>query len=160
MLIYVEGVDGSGKTTLCKQLEELGFRTVRIERSDEWRDTDWYTLDADRSCAYIICDRSFISDLVYRTCDGDALQITDPVSYAHLLKGNRVIYCKTPTSYKDAMERGEDNITTPEKANKIKRTYETLLDMFKLFGVEVLEYNWKKDNLAKVTKFILKEVHR
>ena len=159
MIIFVEGADGSGKSTLVKQLSDAGYKTYRIQ-SDKNEIWEWLRITGEKRGTIIFDRVSFISDLVYRLCDkkeryGMSLpEISAVMSCSDIA----IIYCKTDTSFDDAIERGEDLITTKEHHDKICNIYDIIIDMFKIFSdVKVMEYNWTKQCLQDVIKFIEKE---
>ena len=84
MLIIVEGGDGSGKSTLCKQLSELdNTDVVRFERGAQVSLTDYIEL-AMSTYNYVL-DRSFITDIVYRILDNGERESLSFVQMATLL---------------------------------------------------------------------------
>lgn len=164
MLILVEGADGSGKTKLVENLKKRGFKVEpTIPRNLSSQGMRWNFLCL-KSCElgrrHIIVDRSFISELVYRTFDGGKpyMSIADMGQCLRLCK---IIYCETDTQYKDSMNRGEDNIVDEVSADKIKRLYRFYINMFQQFDkVPVFVYNWKKTDISEVSDFIKKPMQR
>lgn len=160
MLILIEGCDGSGKTTLCKALGKYNFNVFpSIPRGESDSGELWYNL------AYVnklrrhtnIMDRSFISDLVYRTYDNDKAEFGIEKMLAILSHDCKIVYCKTDTCYEDSIARGEDNIVTKEASDKIQNIYDTYMTMFEKFThVPVIHYNWKTDSLENLVKLIRK----
>ena len=68
MLILLEGVDGSGKTTLFKQLQDKGINTEKsIGRKEPFQYYKWLAISSKRGP--FVVDRSFLTELVYRTVD-------------------------------------------------------------------------------------------
>ena len=153
MIVLIEGVDGSGKTTLSKQLEDLGYKIINIEQNDE-QFTSYMSYAKDDKV--YICDRSFLSDLVYRLEDGKHRQGMNMSSMISILEaGAKVIFCHSDTAYIDSMIRGESNITTRDRSSKINNIYNLLHRLLKLFvNVSVTDYCWKKDNILTIIKFI------
>lgn len=147
MIVFVEGADGAGKTTLVKQLGKY-YPTITVPRSADNLDL-WVNLDVYTMNYHLVTDRSPISDYAYRLMDGEEGKYSMS-QLLNLLKGNKVIYCRTPTQWEDAMARGEDNITDPSNAAIIDATYEFLMKLLNKEGVEIIEYNWKKDSLDEL----------
>ena len=153
MIILIEGVDGSGKSTLCKQLTLEGYILTDVpqgvHQSEEYR-------GKAVSDNIYICDRSFISDLVYRLEDGKPRRGMDIYSMVKVLsEGVKVIFCHTDTSYEDSMARGEDNITDKSRNLAINHLYNIVYRLLKIFAnVPVIDYNWKTDDISDVIKFI------
>lgn len=154
MLILLEGADGSGKTTLCKQLKEFGFNVADpVDRADTNLYEQWLKL-INKGDAII--DRSFITELVYRTVDGKETGDLNLEQMCYLLKYCKVILCETDSAFEDSIKRGEDNITDKETATKIKDAYKLILTMLSKFTkAEVFTYNWKKQKFNEVIKFII-----
>ena len=164
MLILVEGADGSGKTKLVENLARRGFKvepTIPNNLSNQGMRWNFMCL---KSCEigrrHIIVDRSFISELVYRTFDGGKpyMSIAD---MAQCLKLCKIIYCETDTQFDDSIKRGEDNIVDRQSAEQIKRLYRFYINMFQQFDkVPVFRYNWKRTDIADVSEFIRKPLKR
>ena len=157
MLIILEGGDGSGKTTLCKQLVEAGAVANKIEYGCK----DYFNKynDLINENVYNVLDRSFITDLVYRLNDNKARDVADLSGMSIILDALYpypiLIHCETETSFEDSMKRGEDNITNKEDAECIKVIYNLICKMIKKFTkTSVLKYNWKVNNVNDVIRFI------
>lgn len=158
MIVYVEGVDGSGKTTLIKQLEEEFGYEVRLipsrRTSKEVENYAWKQFIGYFDNRTVICDRGFISELVYRLSDTDDtwLNLSD---LAILLQKCKIIYCISKTSFTDAQERGEDNIVTFERHKDIENEYENVLRLLTRFSnIPVYQYDWHNTDIKEVVKFI------
>lgn len=154
MLVLLEGADGSGKTTLCKQLKEFGFNVADPVNRDETNLYEQWLKLINKGDAII--DRSFITELVYRTVDGKETGDLNLEQMCYLLKYCKVILCETDSAFEDSIKRGEDNITDKETATKIKDAYKLILTMLgKFTKAEVFTYNWKKQKFNEVIKFII-----
>ena len=154
MLVLLEGADGSGKTTLCKQLKEFGFNVAApVDRVEPKPYEEWIKL-INKGDA--IVDRSFITELVYRAVDGKETGNLTLEQMCYLLKYCKIILCETDSAFEDSIKRGEDNITDKETATKIKDAYKLILTMLDKFTkAEVFTYNWKKQKFNEVIKFII-----
>lgn len=155
MLVIVEGVDGTGKTTLCKNLYGFNIKSVKpVPRDNTKQYKNWKkVINFCRNCNYTV-DRSFISELVYRIYDGLPVNmyLKDMLK---ILKKCVIIYCKTDTAYEDSMQRGETNIVTKKDNEEIAKIYETIMMMLNHFAnVPVFVYNWRKGNIYDVVDFI------
>lgn len=151
MIIFVEGPDGSGKSTLIHQLSER-YMTARIPKAAENAKLWSKMCNACRS-DNVLFDRSPLTECVYRTFDGSdrKFNITDVIAW---LKRGKIVYCSTDTSYEDSVNRGEDNITRKEDAEKIRMLYNALISAMRAEGIEVMNYNWKVNTPDDVIKFI------
>ena len=153
MIILIEGVDGSGKTTLVKELSDAGYKTASIESSEK-DFYDWCDLNMEDDI--VVTDRSFISDLVYRIVDGKERRGMDLYNMALLLDDKcKIVFCESGTEYDDSIKRGEDNIRDRYVSQRLKETYRTVKEMVRIFtSTEVFTYNWREMNLSDVIKFI------
>lgn len=156
MIVFVEGVDGSGKSTLCNELNLLNYDTICIGRHYDDPVHTWQKINDAYADSVVICDRSFITDLVYRLQDKDPRSTLTLTEMCDVLRQNAmVIHCKTDSSFTDAINRGEDNIRSKSQADRIKHLYDVIIKMFNKFeDIPVLEYNWKTNNVLDVVKFI------
>ena len=154
MLILLEGVDGSGKTTLFKQLQDKGINTEKsIGRKEPFQYYKWLAISNKRGP--FVVDRSFLTELVYRTVDDVPAMKMSLEEMLSVLKNCKIVLCDTESAYEDSMRRGEDNITNIQKSEKIKQTYRTLMSMLSKFtNVKIFTYDWKHQNVDDVIKFI------
>ena len=157
MLIIVEGGDGSGKSTLVQKLKTFNFKIEKPAALNNRHQFEYYERLALQSIyneENVILDRSFISELVYRVYDKKKPHLKLSEMFA-LLKYCKIILCETGTQFQDALERGEDNITTEEDSIQIKMLYRHYISLMEQFeNVPVLRYNWQKDKMIKVISFI------
>lgn len=160
MIIFLEGPDGSGKTTLLHELNaKFGYEiAICPERnSDKLKERNsWLNFIYDYENRIVICDRSFISEFVYRLYDQSQtyLRLCDLITF--LQESCKFIFCDTDTSFTDAQDRGEDNITTYESHCKIRRLYCLVFDILSLFEPSIckMKYDWHKQDAIDVVKFI------
>ena len=155
MIVIVEGVDGSGKSTLCKKLVDLGYDQAIItggatefERYENLKNSYKYSV--------VVMDRSFITDLVYRSIDCKQRRGMNLYEIMQICDDRvKIIHCTSDTSFKDSIERGEDNITTETENLTIKSVYHTIINIFKTFtDVEIMNYDWHINNIDDVINFI------
>ena len=160
MLIFVEGPDGSGKTTLCKELIKCGAADILVTVPRGVKNqSEFYELI--RHCKHrVVFDRCFISDVVYRlwdNCKPDDMTLEDMLYV--LNHGNScIIFCDTNTAFDDAQSRGENFITDRKNHDIISNNYRTLQMMFRKFTkVPVMVYDRNFSDVSDVIKFIEKE---
>ena len=159
MLIFVEGPDGSGKTTLCKELIECGAADVYMSMSRKTEKRKQFYDSLLFSEHKIVFDRCFISDVAYRIWDNgktDDMMLDDML---HVLRyGNsRIIFCDTDTAFDDAQSRGENFITNRKNHDVISNNYRTLQMMLRKFTkVPIMVYDRKFSDVSDVIKFIEK----
>lgn len=160
MIVWIEGVDGAGKTTLCQTLRDTyGYSVVngiarqsdKIKEHNYWRQLICKLQDTG---TVWIMDRSPITELVYRLVDTDPSYMSGDL-LKELCLCNRCVLCTKETAFKDAQTRGEDNITNYQLHSKLTHLYPVITDfLHRHFGLPVIEYDHTKDDIAKVIKFI------
>lgn len=157
MLVILEGVDGSGKTTLCNQLKEKGFIVEPpVDRLEQFPYSKWFQLSQKRDIT--IVDRSFITELVYRTIDGKPTGKMTLKEMCDVLQFCKIVLCETDSAFEDSMLRGEDNITNEKTSKQIQRTYQIITTMLSKFtSVKTFTYDWKHQTVDEVINFIYKE---
>lgn len=155
MLVILEGPDGSGKTTLSKQLKKKGYEVLCITRGNNITYDYMLRLALDRKI-YVL-DRAIVTPWVYRLLDKEPRDVDDFnwEQVFTLLTISKFVYCKTDIDYETSIARGEDNVTTKEKANRLKQLYEFVFDTIKLYNMStVITYDWTNDKLNKILRFI------
>lgn len=158
MIVYFEGVDGSGKSTIIRKLqEEFGYDVVTppqsmYNKSQECVSWEYFASEYDNKI--ILCDRGFISEFVYRLVDDEVTFLTLEL-FARLLTNCKIVHCISPTSFTDAQERGEDNIVTFEQHKRIEQLYFDTMSMINKFTkIPILTFDWHNQNTSDVIKFI------
>ena len=155
MLIILEGVDGSGKSTLCKELQSKGAVRMEVKRWGQNPFGKYWEIKNNLKDTLVVFDRSFISDLVYRLEDGGTPDDMNLSQMCVILKGSKIVLCDTDSAFEDSIERGEDNIIDKQRSNRLKELYELVTTMFnKFLQVPVYRYDWKKQNVDDVINFI------
>lgn len=155
MIVILEGVDGSGKSTLCNTLVENGYGKIDIE-SGNYEFDNWADAINKHFNDVVISDRSFITDLAYRIFDDSARRGMDLRQMCSILASDViVIHLESGTEYDDAIKRGEDNITDIISHTRIKFIYRDVMTMLKRFaGARIMKYNWRTDNVVDIINFI------
>lgn len=158
MLIILEGADGSGKTTLANKLNDL-YPVMRIDRDNErvYKLFHLLQLGIDFEHLDFVIDRSFITDIVYRSVFNDeevngnkSISLSE---MAEVLNKSVIIYCKTNTSYADSQKRGEDNITNAKTHKKICDCYDKVMTFIKTRSdAKVITYDWRKMSFEKLVE--------
>ena len=163
MIIYLEGPDGSGKTTLIDSIGDVleganvyydvhGKKLVSTYPQDPNRLTERQLFAVLRKMAksnyvYII-DRCVISDIVYRVFDN-----YKPVTILHkviefLKKYNTevfLIYCRNDKAEKYMLERGDDNPIAISKHKEISRVFDLVMSEI----AANIKYNYYKYDFTK-----------
>lgn len=155
MIVFVEGVDGSGKTTLIEQLVARGAKRVDpVPRNDPHPYASWCKLFAKCRDEVYICDRGYITDAVYRLCDGNKPML-GMGQILSLLSDSKFVYCAIKDSFKQSMQRGEDNITDIRTHNELKQIYKYVMRAIHMFtNTDILVYNWHTNSLQEVESFM------
>lgn len=155
MIVIIEGVDGSGKSTLCKKLVDLGYDQAIITGGNTEFER-YKNLKNSYKSSVVIMDRSFITDIVYRSIDCKQRRGMNLYEIMKICdEGVKIVHCTSDTCFTDSMTRGEDNVTTEAKSLAIRVTYHTIMNMFKTFSnVKVMNYDWHINNIDDVIKFI------
>lgn len=150
MIVYIEGVDGSGKSTFAKAvteyLQEQGFkvhpkaekamvthpwRLDRINRDDLKRRIIGRAISKD----VFIVDRGELSDIIYRTFDFDKYQSLMSLSEYHKLytryaQEHIIIHCDTDRSEELMLKRGEDNTISIVEHHKLRYLFNQIMPLF------------------------------
>ena len=163
MIIYIEGVDGSGKTTLAralaKRLETLSkLNGIKVEPDGEtmistkpWQE-DRITADAlvdnllkmskDTTTVYIV-DRGPLSDIIYRTFDdGKYSPVLNLEQFLYVWLANSrgfiVVHCDSALSEELMHERGDDNEVSIKEHRKLRYLFQQIMPLFsaKVFDVK------------------------
>lgn len=153
MLIIVEGVDGTGKSTLVNDLAERFYTPVRTAKGENRTYREY--LNMEYSKEKFVMDRSFISDFVYRTVDDLDVDDIDLISGVSILEDCTVIYCDTKKSFKNSILRGEDNIVDKRTHNKIKQAYNVFMTIVEKFTkCNVIRYDFTKQSVNDLLKIL------
>lgn len=165
MIVWVEGVDGSGKSELVKKLRETygyGLAPIPTHRphptdaqaeAERQKWCEWFSKYHD-NYKPLIAERGHISEIIYRINDGDKTYLNADMLAEHM-QGTKIILCKTETAFEDAMKRGEDSINTLGIHSKIQNDYDVIVAMLcKFFGCDCMNYDWRKQDISEVIKFI------
>ena len=170
MIVYVEGVDGSGKTTLinnlAKKLIDLGYNVEvnaenfiptrpnngwRIEE-DEMYSTLYGMLESDR---IFFLDRGPISDIVYRVFD-DYEPVTTYNKIRKWIKLHNnimVIYCRTDKAKENMIKRGDDNPVSLARHNEISKVYDLVME-----NIPHYIYDMSLDNINIVVDIYIETI--
>lgn len=159
MLIVLEGIDGSGKTTLLKQLAEHDVQTVVGENRFDVKSIRKYRRyykQWHHSKKLYAVDRSYLTDLIYRSIDsGPAGLHTVSDMYKYQKCVDILIYCNSANAFKNSMKRGEDNIVDITTSNKLRERYDFCVSIIKRYSnIKVLTYDYDNMSITDVLKFI------
>lgn len=158
MIIFVEGPDGSGKSTLINQLSDR-YITARVSKMAE-NNLVWnkltvlgQQLGGDQ---FLVMDRSPLTEYIYRSEDRTKSKFIFYEVMKWLRRG-KFIYCNNDHAYVNAISRGEDNITSKTRHDKLKQFYDAFVPTLIADGIKVMYYDWQKDSIDDVIRFIEEE---
>ena len=154
MLVIVEGPDGTGKTTLVKELCEhynyLKVNDITKDTPSQFRMWNILMEECVKSYKKYVIDRCFLSDWAYRLVKNDSFRSLDLYEISSLLNRPDVIYvfCNNDNAYTFAKNRGEYYIKSKEEHDKITNSYNFIKDtMLKFTNVKVIDYDFTKNNM-------------
>lgn len=155
MLILIEGNEGSGKTTLINNLlKKLPIVTIKYSKDCKKINTLYQLLYGYND--YVVFDRSFITDLVYRIYDKKVGQMSlKDIGTLFDAFEIKIIFCTNEDGFENAISRGEENIKSKAAYESINQIYDNVLSMIKSFeGVEIRTYNYRYDTVDDMVNFI------
>ena len=147
MIIYLEGPDGSGKSTLSDAItaELIKRDLLVIQTKDGKCDIDTHPRSAHRNTApqlitnfvdmaykdvIFVLDRGPISDVIYRCYDEyePVISVDKVVDLLSLLKDKvKVIFCNNDIAEQKMLERGDDNPIAINKHKEITNNYRSIM---------------------------------
>lgn len=146
MIIYLEGVDGTGKSTLVRMLEDSLSEFGKVDAKANERIPTYPTrpnrvnqtklfkeLKAmARDNVIHIIDRGPISDIIYRVFDDyDPVTTLDKVEEFIKLYNNRIltIYCRNSNAKRNMLERGDDNPIAIAKHDELSKSFDIVMNI-------------------------------
>ena len=150
MIVYIEGVDGSGKSTfakaITKHLQEQGFDVVpKAEKfmvTHPWRldrvNKDKLLFELNRclnSGAIYIVDRGELSDIIYRVFDNEKYSALMPLNeyYLHFREYSTeyiMVHCDSIRSEELMLARGEDNPISITEHQRLRYLFNMIMPLF------------------------------
>ena len=150
MIVYIEGVDGSGKSTfataITEHLQSKGFDVVpKGEKSmvtHPWRfdrvtktELSFRLNQCLTSPQIYIVDRGELSDIIYRIFDFEkysALMTLNDYYDLYQLYANRyiIVHCDSIRSEELMLARGEDNPVSITEHQKLRYVFNMIMPLF------------------------------
>lgn len=147
MILYIEGPDGSGKSTLTRRAKwNCGNLSIPYELAEPSIQTNpkrpnrisekelllkLYAMLKDDKKLYIL-DRGPISDCIYRLFDEyePVMQLDDIVDlFSRYRDKILIVYCNNADAEQYMLERGDDNPVALEKHHKISSAYDMIMPL-------------------------------
>lgn len=151
-MIILEGPDGSGKSTLAKQLEEQGYTIIKQGRGEAFKYSTLCRICVDNKMVF---DRWGITSWVYRILNYEPLDECD-FDFEELMqifRHSTIVYCNNKHAFEFSIERGEDNVTTLERAAELQQLYNFAIATIKLYDLaRVVEYDFENDSFEDLLK--------
>lgn len=151
MIIIVEGIDGSGKTSLARQLAiQNGYNIIRKSQpktEEERKGMLGEYIQLIKSSKNVIFDRCWYSEMAYGPVMRNASAISYPDMYAlerQVAKvGGLIIYCTGPEAglWLRCQKRGEDYVTSRDAFKTIYNNFNDIMRSPHL--VPVVRYEYK-----------------
>lgn len=160
MLIFVEGPDGSGKTTLCERLvkEKIVDAQAHVTHmAPNQHDWYYYMNQYAQRCGYkVLFDRCFLSDIPYRLWDNGETEGMSMREMLRIMEYNcKIIYCNNINAYEDATIRGESFVRDSQSHKSITDSYNFLMTLLEKFtNIPVFRYDRYNTDFSDVIKFI------
>lgn len=155
MLILIEGPDGSGKSSLVENLlkQDSNLQKGFVDRLGNI--SDEYIHYRNEKSTFLF-DRSFITEMVYRLEDGKFVKSFDLFKLVSNLRGEcKIVFCNNENAFYDAMTRGEDNITSKNRHERISLLYDDMYRILENYSdVPVMKYDWRNCTIDEVINFI------
>jgi len=162
-LVIVEGIDGTGKTTIVSKLEHSGMNTLFYNYDPLTQDLVSKYKNINIECAKnSVSDRSFISEIVYGTVvRGHSRLAFD--DYKRLLEfyaniGTNAIYLKA--DLKTLLTRRQDDPKDLELLNKffepLNEAYDKAMEIAQKY-ISVLEFDTVKTSVSDIILIMVRK---
>lgn len=160
-MIFIEGPDNSGKSTLCKKLEKAGVKLGDIG-NDVSKNLINFSARTQLDSRNMVFDRSrVISELVYGNVIRNDCRISKESVEQFIYARPLVIYCRPPTSRILRNNGREQMEGVLEKHEQLIHTYDHVMDSLKAYGVRVIDFDYTQPNhYPLVEKEIKKKLQR
>lgn len=173
MIIYIEGVDGSGKTTLInilteriKQLEDLK-KVKLVEHAEELIPThpkrqdriikeklitELQRMNSEITTIYLI-DRGPISDIIYRTFDEHKPIMTmyELQQLYSVLDNMFIVHCDSDKSFDAMTKRGDENNISIKYHSELRYLFNQVMPTFNSFKIDM----FAEDQVKRKVDYLL-----
>jgi thymidylate kinase len=159
MLIIAEGPDGSGKSTLIKNLAHIFNFPIYHSGGPKTTERMYEVLKeletmANSDQTYLVDRVPFISELVYSKAFDRKPVIAIEKLFSYFILPIKIIYCKIDQQTALANMSREFKVHKPAEHlkmveinhAKIAAEYISLMDVLEDIGIEIFDYDWTIDN--------------
>ena len=162
-MIIVEGLDGTGKTTLVTQLKALGFNNVtyNYDKNTQSFATKYFNIDLS-TVEKGVSDRSFISEVAKGLIVRGICRLSD-TDYEKLLQyystfNTKIIYLKAPnlTLLERRKDDPEDLLMLQEHFESVDVRYDEVITIAKKY-LSVYEFNTSKISTDEIILTLQKQ---
>lgn len=170
-IFFVEGVDGSGKTTLiknlCKYEDVVGYDAIPLNWNWQSQYNIWdeflknITFNSELKDKIVLIDRSPITEIVYRSVIDQRkpyMKLYDLLSLMNYYN-ICVIYCTNDKAFELAKKRGEDYIPDIETSNLICDMYDHFINTLMMGYYDIRYYNFEKISVSDMYKLLKEDLN-
>lgn len=158
-MIIIEGMDGTGKSTVASNISKMGYNVHHLQYSEknEKGFLDLLKLDDGK----LVLDRGFITELVYgpilRNYSRISEEETNNLIKNYSAKNSKIIYLKTLKS--DLLKRRKDDLEDFEMLSKyyevLNSKYDEIMKYLSNY-FKILTINTSIENIAETNMLIKK----
>lgn len=162
--VIIEGPDGSGKSTLCKELsEKTGWKIYHSRLPKDFEDIKQIDLEVlsllQDSDNWIVDRVTSISDPVYR----EAFSLNARIPGDYLMetlkryKNIPIVFCEQPENYQAKEKSYKDDgyhKNVKENAQRLRTGYKACSEIMSDLGFRVIGFNYLKTTSDKILEII------
>lgn len=159
-MIIVEGLDGTGKTSIVNELKKRGFKNVtyNYDKNTQSFATKYFNINLD-TVKNGVSDRSFISEVAKGALVRGICRLSDD-EYEKLLDyystfGTKIIYLKADKNI--LLKRRKDDLEDLQMITKlyevVNKKYDEVMEIAKKY-LPVYEFDTSKTTVSEIIKKI------
>lgn len=141
-MIFIEGPDNSGKTTLCEAIKSLGIETSHRTKEGTSNRIN-FDANVQLTRTQVVFDRSrVISEIVYGSVIRGKVNVNEGTIANFLNTKPLVIYCR-PEDWRILSNKGRSQMEgVLSNHSEIIQQYDDVMASMKRYGVRVHEYDY------------------